>query len=231
MTGKVKIGCCGFPVGRRQYLAALQVVELQQTFYSPPPLDTARPRREEAPPDFEFTLKAWQLITHEVSSPTYRRLKRALSPEERHQAGSFQDTPVVRAAWETIGELAGALKARLVVFRARPALPPTAENIARLRRFFSEVPRDRLAFAWESRGGPGPGRRWRPWTLLPPHLFQDALPASACTGWEATGIRIQNRTSQPWLAWRRAYAMFNNLSMWTDARRFQEALGRSAAPG
>lgn len=32
----LKIGCCGFPVGRRQYAACFSVVEVQQTFYQPP---------------------------------------------------------------------------------------------------------------------------------------------------------------------------------------------------
>ena len=40
-----------------------------------------------APPDFEFTLKAWQLITHQVSNLTYRRLKTGLSEKEREQFG------------------------------------------------------------------------------------------------------------------------------------------------
>lgn len=91
----VKIGCCGFPVGRRQYMARLPVAEVQQTFYQPPQLATVRRWRAEAPPSFEFTLKAWQLITHEAVSPAYRRLKRPLTPEERVQAGFFKDTPLL----------------------------------------------------------------------------------------------------------------------------------------
>jgi len=51
------------------------VVEVQQTFYQIPRIATGKRWREEAPPDFEFTMKAWQLITHEPSSPTYRRLR------------------------------------------------------------------------------------------------------------------------------------------------------------
>lgn len=77
---EVKIGCCGFPVARRRYWEGLAAVEIQRTFYQPPRLETARRWRQGAPVDFEFTLKAWQLITHEASSPTYRRLRRPLSP-------------------------------------------------------------------------------------------------------------------------------------------------------
>ncbi|KGN41169.1 hypothetical protein N801_08795 [Knoellia aerolata DSM 18566] len=28
----------------------------------------------QVPADFEFTMKAWQVITHESNSPTYRRM-------------------------------------------------------------------------------------------------------------------------------------------------------------
>jgi uncharacterized protein YecE (DUF72 family) len=57
------------------------VVEVQQTFYEPPADTTIRRWRARAPAAFEFTLKAWQLITHEPSSPTFRRLKRPLTVE------------------------------------------------------------------------------------------------------------------------------------------------------
>ncbi|MCK4617998.1 DUF72 domain-containing protein [Candidatus Aerophobetes bacterium] len=33
---KVKIGCCGFPVGKNRYYERFPVVELQKTFYQPP---------------------------------------------------------------------------------------------------------------------------------------------------------------------------------------------------
>ncbi len=50
------------------------MLELQKTFYRPPRLPTAERWRRETPAEAEFTLKAWQLITHEPSSPTYRRV-------------------------------------------------------------------------------------------------------------------------------------------------------------
>jgi len=44
----IKVGCCGFPVNRREYFRHLQLVEIQQTFYQPPRAETARRwRREE----------------------------------------------------------------------------------------------------------------------------------------------------------------------------------------
>jgi uncharacterized protein YecE (DUF72 family) len=62
----IKIGCCGFPVAQARYARHFPVVEVQQTFYQVPSLATLAGWRERLPSDFEFTLKAWQLITHEM---------------------------------------------------------------------------------------------------------------------------------------------------------------------
>ncbi len=68
---RVKVGCCGFPGGMKKYFSQFRLVEVQQTFYKMPRLKTAQKWRQEAPSDFEFTLKAWQLITHSPTSATY----------------------------------------------------------------------------------------------------------------------------------------------------------------
>ncbi|MGH8729330.1 MAG: DUF72 domain-containing protein [Burkholderiales bacterium] len=71
----IYVGCCGFPMAKPEYFKRFPTVEVQQTFYQPPRPETLRNWRRAAPPEFQFHLKAWQRITHESSSPTYRRLK------------------------------------------------------------------------------------------------------------------------------------------------------------
>jgi len=56
---EVKVGCCGFSGGMRNYFGHFRLVEVQQTFYKLPKLETALKWRSQAPADFEFTLKAW----------------------------------------------------------------------------------------------------------------------------------------------------------------------------
>jgi uncharacterized protein YecE (DUF72 family) len=124
-------------------------MEVQQTFYQPPQLKTVQKWRQKAPPDFEFTLKAFQAITHTGASPTYRRAK--LTPDERQACGSFRDTPVVREAWETTLSLATALEATVVVFQCPPQFTASEANVAQLRWFFQWAERRGLAFAWEPR--------------------------------------------------------------------------------
>ena len=115
--GDVRLGLCGWTVGAAAYFREFRVLEVQQTFYDPPQNATLVRWRRQAPPSFEFTLKAWQLITHDASSPTYRRLRRPLSAEQRRDCGSFRTTPVVLAAWERTLECARLLRATAVLLQ------------------------------------------------------------------------------------------------------------------
>jgi uncharacterized protein YecE (DUF72 family) len=148
----VKVGCCGFRLSRMEYFARFPVVEVQQTFYQPPRAETLRGWREEAPEDFEFTVKAWMLITHEARSPTYRRLKRELTGEEREEVGSFRPTPAVAEAWRVTREAAEALGARRVLFQCPASFRPTPGNVGNLRAFFESTDRGQFVFLWEPRG-------------------------------------------------------------------------------
>src|SRR5688572_10814388 len=116
MTSKVRVGTSGFGVARAKYFHLFSCVEVQHTFYEPPKLATLERWREEAPPDFEFVLKAWQLITHDCKSPTYRRLKKQLSELEKQEAGYFRSTAIVKEAWDVTLACAKALKARTILF-------------------------------------------------------------------------------------------------------------------
>ena len=68
----IKLGMCGFTIGAATYFKKFPVVEVQQTFYDPPPLATIERWGAQAPADFEFTMKAWQVITHFGTSRTYK---------------------------------------------------------------------------------------------------------------------------------------------------------------
>jgi uncharacterized protein YecE (DUF72 family) len=130
----------------------LDAVEVQHTFYQPPQISTLKKWREEAPTGFEFTLKVWQLITHQSSSPTYRRLKRQLSAEEKEGTGSFRPSEIVAEAWELTRECAAALGARALLFQCPASFRPVRENVENMRRFFRGAGRAGLTFCWEPRG-------------------------------------------------------------------------------
>lgn len=133
----------------RDYFERYPVVEVQQTFYDPPAERTMLRWRESAPPGFEFTLKAWQLITHEATSSTYRRLR---SNVDKTGAGSFRDSAAVKLGWETTLRCAKILRATSVLFQCPRSFKPTEENVGNLRRFFETTDRHGLRFLWEPRG-------------------------------------------------------------------------------
>lgn len=146
------IGCCGWSEAKVKYFADFPVVELQSTFYEPPAEALASKWRGLAPDSFQFCLKAWQLITHAASSPTYRKLKSTLSPAEYELVGFFRPTEQVALAWERTAEIARALRAAVVLFQCPASFRPEPENLRNLRRFFSEMKRERFKVAWEPRG-------------------------------------------------------------------------------
>jgi uncharacterized protein YecE (DUF72 family) len=147
-----KVGCCGFRLAKVEYARRFPVVEVQETFYQPPRIATLRRWRAAVPEDFEFTLKAWQVITHDATSPTYRRLKTKFTPEELAQCGSFQSTPVVEQAWQTTRACAEALGARRVLFQCPASFRPTLAHQGQMRRFFANLKRNDLTLLWEPRG-------------------------------------------------------------------------------
>ena len=141
MRTRIAIGTSGFGIGRARYVQTFDCVEVQHTFYQPPRIATLARWREEAPTDFEFVLKAWQLITHDAKSPTYRRLKRQLSEREKQDAGYFRPSTIVNEAWEVTLACAKALRARTILFQCPASFKQTDENIANLEAFFKNLHR------------------------------------------------------------------------------------------
>jgi uncharacterized protein YecE (DUF72 family) len=234
----IRIGCCGFRSSRESYYQLLDAVEVQHTFYQPPLVPTLKKWREEAPEGFEFTLKAWQLITHKASSPTYRRVKRQLTEEEKEGAGSFRPTPAVAAAWELTRECAAALGASAVLFQCPASFQPTRENVANLRKFFKKARRDGLNFCWEPRGGwpretvRGLCEELDLWHVVDPFAERTTTPARCYfrlhgrRGWRykyEEGELEELHSMLPEGAV--SYVFFNNVEMGHDAVRFKEIVG------
>ena len=152
LSGTIKIGTCGFGLAQAEYARRFSCVEVQHTFYEPPRLTTLNRWRRQMPADFEFALKAWQLITHEATSPTYRRLKRQLSKTEKAEAGRFRATEIVNEAWTATLAAAQALRAKTILFQCPSSFKQTADNIANMEKFFSSIDRHELNLWWEPRG-------------------------------------------------------------------------------
>ena len=144
----IKVGCCGFCCKKDEYFKKFEVVEIQKTFYSLPSIETARKWRKEKPDNFEYTMKAWQLITHLPNSPTYRKANLKI---ESNNYGFFKPSNEVFDAWEKFSEFAKELDAKIIVFQCPPNFHESAENIRNIEQFFSSIER-KFLYAIELRG-------------------------------------------------------------------------------
>ena len=148
----VRVGLCGWTVSQASYVRRFPVVEVQNTFYDPPADAVLTRWRTQVPADFEFTMKAWQIVTHESNSPTYRRLRQPLPDSAHGRVGGFRTTPEVLAGWERTLECARILRATAVLLQCPKSFRPTTENVQRLRNFVSQVDRPDGRLLWEPRG-------------------------------------------------------------------------------
>jgi uncharacterized protein YecE (DUF72 family) len=223
------------------YVREFPLVEVQQTFYEPPRDATMRRWRALSPPGFEFTIKAWQLVTHEGSSPTYRRLRRVLTDTERRDAGGFRTSPIVLAAWARTLQCVRLLRATAVLLQCPRSFRPTPENIDRMRDFFTSVERpDGVRLLWEPRG------EWPPDTVatlceqlrlvhvVDPFVTSTVTPDQTYLRLHGvSGVRhVYSDEELRQLAGllppepaTRPYVLFNNLPRVGDARRFVTLLG------
>jgi uncharacterized protein YecE (DUF72 family) len=235
--GRTKIGTCGFGSAQADYARAFSCVEVQQTFYQPPQLATLGRWRHQVPADFEFAIKAWQLITHDAKSPTYRRLKRGISDTEKREAGYFRNTEIVKQGWETTLASARMLKAKTVLFQCPASFKQTEENITNLEKFFSSIDRRGLNLCWEPRGD------WnravlssictslRLWHVVDPFITKTVTPDKCYfrlhgrNGWRYQYEIGELEELAASLPKRKAcYVFFNNSKMTEDALRFCELL-------
>ncbi|MFB0557315.1 MAG: DUF72 domain-containing protein [Dehalococcoidia bacterium] len=232
---QIKVGCCGFSKGRKKYSEQLKLVEIQQTFYKPPLIATAQKWREEVPEGFEFSIKAWQEITHLPSSPTYRKAGLRISADKEGNYGFFKPSEEVFEAWGKTWDIAQALKAKVIVFQCPAKFTPTTENAKNMRYFFTNIDRGDFVFVWEPRG------EWSDDVIVA--LCQDLdlvhcvepLERKAVYGKLKYfrlhgGLGYRHQYSDDELARLRelsngeAYVLFNNITMYDDAVRFKRLI-------
>ena len=232
----IRVGLCGFTMAIREYFETYRVLEVQQTFYEPPQRTTMLRWREQAGPSFEFTLKAWQLITHRTTSSTYKRLRTPLTKDELAGAGSFRPTPAVKRGWDVTLECARLLHATAILFQCPASFRPESENLASMRSFFGSIERPAgVRFLWEPRGPSWPDDTVRALCneLDLVHVvdpFVDRTTTPELTYWRLHGLGDSRRPytddeleKLPTMidpAARTAYVMFNEVPRIGDSRRF-----------
>jgi uncharacterized protein YecE (DUF72 family) len=230
-------GCCGFTMAQSLYFQKFSAVEIDSSFYNLPKPETAARWRNAAPSGFQFAMKAWQVITHDASSPTYKRTR--LDPRDRPHCGGFGFNPTIRWAWDETFRIAKTLDAFLVLFQCPPSFRPTKDNIKNLRAFFERAKRGKLSMGWEPRGN------WEnglvaslcdeldlvhvvdPFKNLPLHrsrIRYFRLHGISGTSHRFTNAELQQLRQTCDASRTPVYCFFNNIAMSDDATRFQRLI-------
>lgn len=133
-----------------RYFQEFKLVEVNSTFYKLPMLRTAERWREQAPADFEFSVKCFQGVTHPITSPTWRRSGLKLTGRERY--GLLQPTREVFESWRKTLEICEALVSEVCLIQLAARFSETEENLKNARKFFSKIERRGMKIALELRG-------------------------------------------------------------------------------
>lgn len=233
----VRVGCCGFARGMKDYFSQFKLVEVQQTFYELPKLETARKWRQQAPFGFEFTMKASQLITHPATSSTYRKAGLKIAPRNAERYGFFRSGEEVLQAWEETVVFAHALEVKIIIFQCPPSFGETPENIHNTRRFFKSARDSGFLLAWEPRGDWSDKRIKALCSELDLIHCVDPFEKQLLHGKAQYfrfhgGPRYQHRYTEEELRWlkdklsdKETYVLFNNINMHNDALTFARLLG------
>lgn len=237
----IKVGCCGFAKGRKEYFKQFKLVEIQQTFYKIVPEETLKKWRQEAPDDFEFAVKGFQGITHPITSPTWKRSGITLKGDERY--GNFQPSTEVFESWEITKKACHVLDAGICLLQLPKSFKDSKENIENAENFFSSIEREGLEIAVELRGWTDENieRLCREYELIdcrdpfaakPSYIEKTAYfrlhgspPGDKMYRYkykEEDLNKLKGYVES--LNAREIYVLFNNIYMFDDAKRFQEVL-------
>lgn len=143
---EIKVGCCGFQVSKRRYAEIFDIVEVQDTFYKLPGLETLRRWRRDVGSSLEFSVKAWMVFTHSPSSIVWRRA--GLPSDDEY--GSLRPTKRNLESWDMFREVMRELDSKIVIFQSPPSFKATDENLRNSREFFGSL-EDDIMIGWEIR--------------------------------------------------------------------------------
>jgi uncharacterized protein YecE (DUF72 family) len=247
---KVHVGCCGWPRGRKDYFRVFSTVELQSTFYRLPEPETAERWAKEAPEGFIFCLKAWQAITHPVTSPTWKRSGMSAEELKRREYGWLRPTEDNFRAWEMTRAICEKLSARICVIQTPPSFGFSVENAEGMMKFLGKIDRRGVLLAWEPRGiwteNPEEVRKMcrkldmihtvDPLRSDPVHLGSKKIAYFRLHGFGkpsiynykfSDGELRQVLEKAEGTGAREVFCMFNNIHMFEDAKRFKRMVERN----
>lgn len=242
---KILVGCCGLPIGLEKYLKEFKILEINNTFYKLPQLKTAQKWRNIVPKDFQFSVKVFQAITHPITSPTWKRSGIKDLKKLKDKVGYLRPRKEVFDFWNKTLEICNILQAKICLIQLPASFKDHEENLRNANKFFSKIKRNNISIAIELRG-------WKeknildlckkfdiidccdPFKRLPTYLGKNKIAYFRLHG-SPPGKKMYNYkyTKENLLKLKEIvqevkakdhYILFNNLSMFEDAKDFIKIL-------
>lgn len=247
---RVKAGCCGLAgMGLNRYAGMFRIIELQSTFYRLPTVETAERWRNQVPKNFDFSVKAFQGVTHPISSPTWRRAGTQRPKERGENYGHLQPTEENFECWERTLEICRAVNAVFCVVQLPPSFDNSAANLVNMASFFQTAKRGPplgIEFrhpSWFASLGELRGvlEGLKAVGVVDP-LLKTPLPYASTAYYRLHGLgrrpysyqhtpedlaRLKRRVLEQRIG--ESFVMFNNIAMKEDCLRFMELLKREAS--
>lgn len=228
----IRIGCCGFPTSMQKYFENFSLVELNSTFYQYPRFETVEGWRKKAPENFEFTVKAHQDISHKAK---------------------MKSNDICLQSFAHMKQICKILNSRILLIQTPNSFSP--DRLSNVEDFFKKVNRGDLILVWETRGS-----AWEtyevcrklervlgelnvthvtdPFRILPAYTGEIAYFRLHGLGkqmyyYQYSNVELQRLKElvTPYeKAGKTVYILFNNLSMFEDAKRFAEYLSKDVFP-
>lgn len=245
MSMQIRVGCCGLAgLSLARYAEMFDTAEINSTFYRLPNRETAERWFERTGGKVVFCMKAFQGITHPISSPTWKRAGRQIPKSGVKNYGHLKPTAENVVAWERTLEICEAIHAHVCVIQMPPSFTCTDRSVRGVLEF-SRIVRRPVEIALEFRHGswlenigvtrslidgaglihitdplkekPESGKKICYYRLhgLDKHLYRYNYTDEDLCKLKGTVLNIKCQT---------AYVMFNNLSMRDDALRFKKMI-------
>jgi uncharacterized protein YecE (DUF72 family) len=161
--------------------------------------------------------------------------------EKKRDYGFFKGTDEVEEAWSKTAELAGALKAEKILFQSPASFYPSNGHIKNMKQFFKKIKAFPFIYIWEPRG------QWKREDVERVCRGLEIIPCLDPFGGDLIQgnllyLRLHGKTGYRYTyseaeikelirigeVYSEAYIMFNNMSMYEDAKRLKAFLEAAA---
>ncbi len=146
----IYVGCCGIPISMEKYAELFKAVEINYTFYNLPQEKTLASWKAKLS-SLIISVKAWQGVTHEAKSPTWKRFKGKLEGKKENY-GSLKPTKEVRQAFNKSLEVAKRLNAKFLLLQLPFSFKDSKQNLENAKKFFKQAKRSKVRLVVELRG-------------------------------------------------------------------------------